>query len=225
MRISLVQALSLATVALAQTPGFDPFFTPADQSKLNINNLLPVAWNATVTGGTITPTLIGGSSSKDLAPVTVIAASISNAPGAPTTYPWPIPPNIGTFASYGVNLTSDGSSDFQYSAQFYISGGTGVSSPTTTGSDTTVTQTTQTTSTVTLGNSTSTSGEGITTSGGLTPTKGSTTTGTSMSSTRTATGTGSGEAAPSPTKNAGSEVGFGSLGLLGIGGAVMAFLL
>ncbi|PMD33618.1 hypothetical protein L207DRAFT_639039 [Hyaloscypha variabilis F] len=115
MHISLVQILSLATAALAQTPGFDPFFTPADQSK-----------------GTITLTLIGGSSSKDLAPVTVIAASISNFPGASTTYVWPIPPNIGTFAF----------------------GGTGVSSPTMTGSDTTVTQTTQTTSTVTLGNST-----------------------------------------------------------------------
>lgn len=126
----LVQVLAFATVALAQTPGFDPFFCPLDQSKYKVGDVLPIAWNATETGGKISLTLVGGTSAKDLAPVTVIAGSslpfppllppllvnnlthpsahIDNTPGAPTTYAWPIPPTIGTFASYGVNLTLGG---------------------------------------------------------------------------------------------------------------------
>ncbi|KAH8776185.1 hypothetical protein BGZ57DRAFT_363916 [Hyaloscypha finlandica] len=109
MRASfLVQVLAFATVALAQTPGFDHFFSPLDQSKYKVGDVLPIAWNATETGGKISLTLVGGTSAKDLAPVTVIAAHIDNTPGAPTTYAWPIPPTIGTFASYGVNLTLGG---------------------------------------------------------------------------------------------------------------------
>jgi len=74
MRASfLVQVLAFATVALAQTPGFDSFFSPLDQSKYKVGDVLPIAWNATETGGKISLTLVGGTSAKDLAPVTVIA--------------------------------------------------------------------------------------------------------------------------------------------------------
>ncbi|KAE9367076.1 hypothetical protein N431DRAFT_429814 [Stipitochalara longipes BDJ] len=223
MRASILEVLAFAAAAQAQTSGFDPFSSPADQSKWNVNDVLPIAWNATVTGGTITLTLIGGSSSKDLAPVTVIAAHINNAVGAPSTFAWPIPPNIGTFASYGVNLTLDGGSDFQYSDQFYISGGTGGgSSPTTTGSDTTITQTTQTTGTITVANSTTSVGT-TSLSGNLTLTSKPTKTSGSVSV--TPTGTGSSAATPSPTKNAGSVLRLGGAGLVGIGGAVMVFML
>jgi hypothetical protein len=85
MRASfLVQVLAFATAALAQTPGFDPFFSPLDQSKYKVGDVLPIAWNATKTGGKISLTLVGGTSAKDLAPVTVIAGSSLPSPSPPS---------------------------------------------------------------------------------------------------------------------------------------------
>jgi hypothetical protein len=84
MRASLFEILAFATAALAQTPGFDPFSSPPDQAKFKVGDVLPIAWNATKTGGTISLTLIGGSSSKNLATVTAIAGTSSPSPSSPT---------------------------------------------------------------------------------------------------------------------------------------------
>jgi len=73
MRASFIQFLAFATVALAQTPGFDVFSEPKNQSSWKVGDVLPIAWMPSAPAGKITLTLIGGSSSSDLAPVLVIA--------------------------------------------------------------------------------------------------------------------------------------------------------
>ena len=81
MRASFIQFLAFATVALAQTPGFDVFSEPKNQSSWKVGDVLPIAWMPSAPAGKITLTLIGGSSSSDLAPVLVIArnsASLSS---------------------------------------------------------------------------------------------------------------------------------------------------
>jgi len=93
-------------------------------------------------------------------------------------------------------------------------------------SDTTITQTTRTTSTITVANSTTSSATGTTTmSGNLTTTSRTPTPTQTNSVSVSVSATGSGSGAPSPTGNAGVMIRAGSWGVLGLGGAVMAFLL
>ncbi|PMD17217.1 hypothetical protein NA56DRAFT_692130 [Hyaloscypha hepaticicola] len=227
MRVSLIQFIAFATAALAQTPGFDVFSSPNSQSSWKVGDVLPIAWTPSMPAGKITLTLIGGSSSSNLAPVLVIAQSIDSTPG---TFSWPIPPNIGTFASYGVNLTLDSGSDFQYSSQFYITGGS--SNPasytaTGTASDTTTTQTTRMTSTITVANTTMTTSASVTGSMSNNLTMTATPTKATTSSTSSVTATGTGGATPVSSKSAGEGLRARVEGatLVGMGAVLMAFLL
>jgi hypothetical protein len=83
MRSSLISFLGFATVALAQTAGFDVFYEPKNQSSWKVGDVLSIAWTPSAPAGKITLTLIGGSSSSDLAPVVVIARNSPLFPPVP----------------------------------------------------------------------------------------------------------------------------------------------
>lgn len=116
--------LANAASVLAQTAGFDVFSLPAAQSTFSVGSILPIVWAPQTTTGTVSIELIGGSSTNNLNPITVVVSSIPSQQGS---YNWTIPSGVGQFATYGLNLTLDvNTNTFQYSSPFYITGGSSI---------------------------------------------------------------------------------------------------
>jgi len=238
---SLLPFLALAATTYAQTKNFDALTSPAAGVTYKVGDNLPITWEPAGTTGNIKLELIGGSSVSDLHSVVVIADSIDT---TKASLSWPIPPTVGSLATYGINLTSlTNSSEFQYSNQFFISGGSSSSSsPTTTG-----VSTTSLTSTITVPSSTTTvvktstggnasvttspSGSASATAGGngTLSTKLSKTTSGSATVTGSGSGSSSSSAAAQTSKSAndGNMVRGNVVGgvVMGLGGLVMGLLL
>ncbi|KAE8442486.1 hypothetical protein EG329_003329 [Mollisiaceae sp. DMI_Dod_QoI] len=137
MYLSSVALFVLAHIASvrAQNPtdGFDVLVSPTVQSSFAVGSALPIVWQVTPAySGTVSIILNGGASPSTLSFITTVVTGIDTRQGGLN---WTIPSNVGSFASYGLNLTLDSnSSTFQYSNAFHITGGSAVSSNTTTSS-------------------------------------------------------------------------------------------
>jgi hypothetical protein len=233
--LTSVLALAFSTVA-QPTEGFDTLSSPPDQAHYAVGDNLPILWDPETLTDSITLTLIGGPTKNLLNPIKVIARESSNFPSPifhsrcciPTNirspanlanqlgnYSWPIPVDVGTYASYGVNLTDNTNTTlFQYSNQFYITGGEAAGTDTSSTSLPPSTSSTGTTSTGTPSASTTTSSG--TTSSSSTPTT-TKTTGTTSSST---------SAGPASTSSkAAAATGSLSGGLAVLGGLALALAL
>jgi hypothetical protein len=153
--ITLISVLAFVSSAFAQTPtsSFDILSSPTDGTSYAVGDLLPMVWEPGTITDTISLILLGGPTVTDLSPIMVIARKASTRPfycssySIPTNtdspaalanhfgnYAWTIPPEVGTFAIYTVNLTdSTNTTLFQYSYPFHLTGGSAVGSGTSTG--------------------------------------------------------------------------------------------
>ncbi|KAH7333120.1 hypothetical protein BKA65DRAFT_40222 [Rhexocercosporidium sp. MPI-PUGE-AT-0058] len=122
----LVQSLSV----LAQTAGFDSIISPPAQSSYVAGSILPIVWQPGTQTGTVSIVLTGGTTPETLSRIVTVGKSVDNKLGGLN---WTIPSNVGSFATYGLNLTldSDPNNTFQSSFAFHITGGSSVSSTST----------------------------------------------------------------------------------------------
>lgn len=87
----LLPILGFVSAALAQTPDFDPFLSPVNQSTFTVGQILPISWTPTAPAGKINLTLIGGPSPSELQPIAYIACKYTSSPlflpsAVPTTH-------------------------------------------------------------------------------------------------------------------------------------------
>lgn len=143
MQLSLSKFAALAALigtSLAQTPGFDPIYKPAEGEKIPAGSTYEIVWKSTPAfPGTITIKLIGGATPSTLELKETIAKGVEN---SLDKYSWAVSSSLGTDATYGIEIVLDSNTTtFQYSAPFQIvrsgGGGGGSSNSTTASSRTT----------------------------------------------------------------------------------------
>ncbi|KAG5981778.1 hypothetical protein E4U55_002580 [Claviceps digitariae] len=133
MRFSAAAVLAFAASTLAQTPDFDPIYTPKKNEVVAAGSALTVTWDAPAkyASGTISIELIGGATQNTQQHIANIASGVQN--GA-KTYTWNIDASLGAENVYGLvfKLESD-PKIFQYSNPFHIkASGSGAVTTTTT---------------------------------------------------------------------------------------------
>lgn len=123
MRFSIISAVcAFAATAYAQTAGFDALSIPTQDQKVAAGSTLDITWEPTAAYNkdTVTITLLQGSTPSTLSAGPIVASSIASSAGK---FSWTIPSDIGSFATYGFQLTLDSDTKiFQYSFPFHITG-------------------------------------------------------------------------------------------------------
>ncbi|KAL3423718.1 hypothetical protein PVAG01_05465 [Phlyctema vagabunda] len=153
MQFSFISAtlLAIASLATAQTAGFDAITSPAEGTVAAAGSPLEIVWQPGDVTGPITITLLQGATPSTLQLGDVIAASIDNSLGK---FTYNIPATAGSFATYGFQITLDAApTTLQYSFPFSITGGASSAATSSTGSSSSATSTT----TIRLTQATSTS--------------------------------------------------------------------
>jgi len=129
MRFSTISAVcAFAAAAYAQTAGFDALSSPTQDQEVAAGSTLDIIWEPTATynNDTVTITLLEGSTPSTLSTGPIVASSIASSAGK---FSWAIPSDIGSFATYGFQLTLDSDAKiFQYSFPFHITGASSSSS-------------------------------------------------------------------------------------------------
>jgi len=123
MRYSIISAaiLALASSVFAQTAGFDAITSPSQGQNVVAGSSLDIIWQPGSQTGTITITLLQGSSPAFLSPGQTVASSIDNTLGK---YTWSVPSSLSSDSTYGFQITLDSApTTFQYSFPFQITGG------------------------------------------------------------------------------------------------------
>ncbi|KAI6783707.1 uncharacterized protein J7T54_001583 [Emericellopsis cladophorae] len=112
--------LAFVASAIAQTPGFNPIFTPGLNQEVPAGENFEITWQATepYKNANIKISLIGGASQGTQQPIQDIASGIKN---SVQSYSWAVDASLGADAVYGlvISLESD-SNVFQYSTPFQI---------------------------------------------------------------------------------------------------------
>ncbi|KAG5916995.1 hypothetical protein E4U61_003141 [Claviceps capensis] len=123
MRFSAAAVLAFAASALAQTPDFDPIYTPKKDEVVAAGSPLVITWDAPAkyASGTVSISLIGGSTQNSQQPIAEIASGVKN---SAKTYTWNVDASLGKDNVYGLvfKLESD-KQIFQYSNPFHIKAG------------------------------------------------------------------------------------------------------
>jgi len=112
--------LAFAASVIAQTPGFNPIFTPSLNQEVPAGENFEITWEATepYKNANIKISLIGGATQGTQQPIQDIASGIKN---SAQSYSWAVDASLGADAVYGliISLESD-ASVFQYSTPFQI---------------------------------------------------------------------------------------------------------
>ncbi|KAG6131064.1 hypothetical protein E4U28_007129 [Claviceps purpurea] len=120
MRFSAAAVLAFAASALAQTPDFDPIYTPKKDEVVAAGSPLVITWDAPAkyASGTVSISLIGGPTQNSQQPIAEIASGVKN---SAKTYTWNVDASLGKDNVYGLvfKLESD-KQIFQYSNPFHI---------------------------------------------------------------------------------------------------------
>ncbi|KAF8861476.1 hypothetical protein BDZ45DRAFT_799938 [Acephala macrosclerotiorum] len=158
--------LTHSASVFAQTQFFDVLTSPPTGSNYPAGSVLPISWTPGDSTGTISIVLNGGSSPLTLQYITTVAKSIDTKLGGLN---WTIPSGVGSFATYGLNLTldSDSANTFQSSFPFHITGGTAVGSDTSSSSSGSASATATASSSATGSGTASTSASGTVSSTGV----------------------------------------------------------
>ncbi|KAG6089724.1 hypothetical protein E4U30_005462 [Claviceps sp. LM220 group G6] len=123
MRFSAAAVLAFAASALAQTPDFDPIYTPKKDEVVAAGSPLVITWDAPAkyASGTVSISLIGGPTQNSQQPIAEIASGVQN---SAKTYTWNVDASLGKDNVYGLvfKLESD-KQIFQYSNPFHIKAG------------------------------------------------------------------------------------------------------
>ncbi|KAG5949693.1 hypothetical protein E4U60_002231 [Claviceps pazoutovae] len=123
MRFSAAAVLAFAASALAQTPDFDPIYTPKKDEVVAAGSPLVITWDAPAkyASGTVSISLIGGPTQNSQQPIAEIASGVKN---SAKTYTWNVDASLGKDNVYGLvfKLESD-KQIFQYSNPFHIKAG------------------------------------------------------------------------------------------------------
>ncbi|KAG5962319.1 hypothetical protein E4U57_007089 [Claviceps arundinis] len=123
MRFSAAAVLAFAASALAQTPDFDPIYTPKKDEVVAAGSPLVITWDAPAkyASGTVSISLIGGATQNSQQPIADIASGVQN---SAKTYTWNVDASLGKENVYGLvfKLESD-KQIFQYSNPFHIKAG------------------------------------------------------------------------------------------------------
>jgi hypothetical protein len=121
MRFTSASAvLALAASVFAQTPDFDPIYTPASNAELEAGSTFEVTWAAPAkyADGTITIELIGGVDQDHQVPIAVVATGVAN---SANKYSWTVGADLGDAAVYGLRFKLESNPEiFQYSNPFHI---------------------------------------------------------------------------------------------------------
>ncbi|OAQ72307.1 cell wall beta-glucan synthesis [Pochonia chlamydosporia 170] len=127
MRFSITAVLAFAATALAQTPDFDPIYTPKSGETIKAGAPFTVTWTAPpkYADGTIKIELIGGATQPTQVKLADIASGVKN---SANTYTWNVDASLGDKAVYGLVFRLESNpSIFQYSNPFHIKGSDGAS--------------------------------------------------------------------------------------------------
>jgi hypothetical protein len=120
MRHFFVSIAVLAASVFAETPGFDTIYVPYQGQSVKLGDTLHIVWNPNSVSGTVMLQLMEGASptTLELDPVP-LAIKVDNLDGY---YGWAIPSSLGSFATYGIQITLDGTNNqtFQRSFPFTI---------------------------------------------------------------------------------------------------------
>lgn len=124
MQFTVTAAAFLAFVAkaMAQTPDFDPIFTPEAWSTVNAGESFKITWDAPAkyAGQKITISLIGGESQNTQVPIKDIATGVNNDDEA---FSWSVDSALGDANVYGLVFKLESNpAVFQYSNPFKIDG-------------------------------------------------------------------------------------------------------
>ncbi|KAG5963059.1 hypothetical protein E4U58_003697 [Claviceps cyperi] len=123
MRFSAAAVLAFAASALAQTPDFDPIYTPKKDEVVAAGSPLVITWDAPAkyASGTVSISLIGGATQNSQQHIADIASGV---PNSAKTYTWNVDASLGQDNVYGLvfKLESD-KQIFQYSNPFHIKAG------------------------------------------------------------------------------------------------------
>ncbi|KAG9257926.1 Ser-Thr-rich glycosyl-phosphatidyl-inositol-anchored membrane family-domain-containing protein [Emericellopsis atlantica] len=120
MRFSASAVLAFAASVLAQTPGFDPIYTPGLNQEVPAGKTFEITWQATdpYKDANIKISLIGGASQGTQQPIKDIASGVKN---SAQSFSWAVDASLGADAVYGLIISlADNSDVFQYSTPFQI---------------------------------------------------------------------------------------------------------
>ncbi|CAH0016196.1 unnamed protein product [Clonostachys rhizophaga] len=120
--------LAFAASAFAQTPDFDPVYTPAEGTVVQAGQPFKVTWSAPAKyqGGSIKIHLIGGNDANTLVKIGDLASGVKN---SDLSWTWNVASDLGDKPAYGLVFTWEAdTSIFQYSQRFSIKGGVASSS-------------------------------------------------------------------------------------------------
>jgi len=122
MLFSAAAVLAFVASAVAQTAGFAPITKPGPQETIPAGSSYQIGWQSTdAYTGTVTISLLGGSSPGTLQPLGVLATSVDITAAA---YSWAVDSSLGSLSTYGIKISLDSDpTTFQYSNPFAISGG------------------------------------------------------------------------------------------------------
>jgi hypothetical protein len=112
--------LAFAASVIAQTPGFDPIFTPGLNEKVPAGETFEITWEATepYKNANIKISLIGGASQATLQPIADITSGVKN---SAQSFSWAVDASLGADAVYGLVISlEDNAEIFQYSTPFQI---------------------------------------------------------------------------------------------------------
>ncbi|CZR53586.1 uncharacterized protein PAC_03466 [Phialocephala subalpina] len=200
--------LAHSASVFAQTQFFDVLTSPPTGSNYVAGSVLPIVWTPGDSTGTISIVLNGGSSPSTLELITSVAKGIDTKLGGLN---WTIPSGVGSFATYGLNLTldSDSANTFQSSFPFHITGGTTIGSDTSSSSSSGVSISATTSSgSATASGTVSTSASGSVSSSAViqsTPSATFSTTGTTSAGTTLTTSSATGFSNGTATKTSSSK--------------------
>ncbi|KAM3064929.1 hypothetical protein ACMFMG_011243 [Clarireedia jacksonii] len=112
MHYLFISAALLASSVFAQTPGFDVITSPTENKIYKVGTPLNITWVPNAVTGTIMIQLMEGATPGTL-------QSVNN---LDNHYLWTIPSTVGNFATYGIQITLDGTENktFQWSFPFHI---------------------------------------------------------------------------------------------------------
>ncbi|QPH01181.1 hypothetical protein C2857_005380 [Epichloe festucae Fl1] len=120
MRFSVAAVLAFVASAFAQTPDFDPIYTPKKDEIVPAGSSFTLTWDAPAkyTAGTISIELIGGATQNTQQHIANIASGVKN---SAKTYTWNVDAALGDQKVYGLVFKLESNpSVFQYSNPFHI---------------------------------------------------------------------------------------------------------
>ncbi|KEY72524.1 hypothetical protein S7711_05597 [Stachybotrys chartarum IBT 7711] len=138
--MSAAAFLAMAASVFAQTPDFNPVYTPEEGTVVPAGSTFEITWDAPeqYADGTISISLIGGATQGTQVPLQDIASGI---PNSQESYSWTVDRALGAEAVYGLVLRLESDpSIFQFSMPFQIEGNTESVSVDSSGLPTTVTE-------------------------------------------------------------------------------------